>query len=154
MGNSIFSQECLQQDRLIDGENEIFIGIVGTQKINPFSSQAIRIGHNGKLRKLENFIETQNCLRFEFESNTTLTLTKREKNIIINLKEPETNKHISKPMDSICREIFKPISWGNLAIEYDKIPNFIRPEFEDLKTEIGKSMYDTANNVKSEKIER
>ena len=41
-------------------------------------------------------------------------------------------------MDSIVREIFKPIKWGDLANEYDEISGFIRPKFEDIKTEIGR----------------
>lgn len=146
MGNyssvfNIVNNKYLKQDRLIDGENKIFIGIVSTKPpTNPYSSQAIRIGDFGKLYRLEKFIETPNSLIFEYESNTSMVLSKRENDIIINVKEPETNTHFIKPMDSIVREIFKPIKWGTLANEYDKIPKFIRPKFEDIKTEIGREL--------------
>jgi hypothetical protein len=94
----------------------------------------------GKLYRLEKFIETPNSLIFEYESNTSMTLLKREKDIIINIKEQDTNTNIIKPMDSIVREIFKPIKWSNLATEYDKIPEFIRPKFEDIKTDLGREL--------------
>ena len=146
MGNyisafNIDNNEYLKQDRLIDGENKIFIGVVSPKSYtNPYSSQAIRIGDEGKLHRLEKFIETPNSLIFEYESNTSMTLSKREKDIIVNIKEPDTNTQIIKPMNSIVREIFKPIEWRNLATEYDKIPGFIKPKFEDIKTELGREL--------------
>lgn len=94
----------------------------------------------GKLYRLEKFIETPSSLIFEYESNTSMTLSKREKDIIVNIKEPDTNTQIIKPMNSIVREIFKPIEWENLANEYDKIPGFIKPKFEDIKTELGREL--------------
>lgn len=139
--NNYNNFEYLKQDRLIDGENKIYIGVVSPRpRTNPYSSQAIRIGDEGKLRRLEKFIETPNSLIFEYESNTSMVLSKREKDVIINIKEPDTNTQVIKPMDSIVREIFKPIKWGNLASEYDKIPEFIRPKFEDIKTELGREL--------------
>lgn len=159
MGNSSSNfntyDESLKIDRLIDGENQIYIGIVSNiPPTNPYSSQAIRIG-DGKLKRLEKFIETQNNLIFEYEDNTSMVLSKRENDIIINIKEQDTNKTIIKPMDSIVREIFKPIQWSNLAIEYDKIPKFIGPKFEDIKSEIGKELYSKYNDaIKQQQIER
>lgn len=139
--NIYANDEYLKQDRLIDGENKIYIGVVSPKSYTgPYSSQAIRIGDFGKLYRLKKFIETHNSLIFEYELNTTMTLSKREKDIIVNIKEPDTNTQIIKPMDSIVREIFKPIELGNLATEYDKIPKFIRPKFEDIKTELGREL--------------
>jgi hypothetical protein len=140
MGNNIFSQEYLKFDRMIDGESQIVIGIVAKKDPNPYSSQAIRIGLDGKLKRLETFEQTENCLKFNYESDTTLSITKRNDEIIVCVKEPDTNTNIIKPMVSICREIFKPIKFGDLSQEYDKIPDFIRPKFEDIKTELGKSL--------------
>lgn len=136
MGNyssafNIPNNESLKQERLIDEENKIYIGIVSPKPhTNPYSSQAIRIGDFGKLYRLQKFIETSNSLIFEYESNTSMTLSKRDNEIIVNINEHETNTHIIKPMDSIPREIYKPIHFGNLANEYDKIPEFIRPKYE------------------------
>jgi hypothetical protein len=141
MGNSIFGQEFLQFDRMIDGESQIAIGIVSKKEPNPYSSQAIRIGLDGKLKRLETFEQTDNYLKFNYESNTTMTLIKRNKDVIINIKEPENEINMIKPMTSICREIFKPIKFGEFSLEYDKIPDFIRPKLEDIQTEIGKSIY-------------
>ena len=146
MGNNIGNnigitrQEFLKFDRVIDGESQIFIGIVNKKNQNPYSSQAIRIGYDGELKRLESFEQTDNCLKFNYESNTTMSLTKRNNDIIINIKEPENEINIIKPMLPICREIFKPIKFADLSLEYDKIPNFIRPEFANLQTELGKSL--------------
>ena len=131
------------------------MGIVSPKDSNPYSSQAIRIGLDGKLRRLESFTETSECLKYEFEADTVLTLSKRDKDIVILIKEPETNIKIIKPMDLICREIFKPICWGNLGTELDKIPDFVRVNFDDLKTELGKELAKKANvEITSHKIER
>jgi hypothetical protein len=127
MGNSF--SEYFIFERLIDGENQIVIGILSSDKKNsknPYSSQGIKIGSNGQIKRLQNFIETQNSLIFEYEDNIVLTLTKREGNIIINLKQPDT-KTIIKPMDLVCRDFFKTIGFGDLSSEYDLIPDFIKP---------------------------
>ena len=131
----------LKQDRLIDGENKIYIGIVSQKPhTNPYSSQAIRIGDEGKLHRLEKIIETQNSLIYEYDSKTSMTLSKRHNEIIINVNEPDTNTHIIKPMDSIVREIFKPIHWGNLSNEYEKIHKFIEPKIEDIQTNLEREL--------------
>lgn len=122
------SREYLKFDRVIDGENQIIIGIISKKEPNPFSSQAIQIGRNGNLKRLENFIQIQNCLIFEFESNTELTLSKRENDIIIYYKDPNTQIIITKPMDIPIRKFFKPIQFGDLSYEFDKIYNFINDD--------------------------
>ena len=122
------SREYLKFDRVIDGENQIIIGIISKKEPNPFSSQAIQIGRNGNLKRLENFIQIQNCLIFEFESNTELTLSKRENDIIIYFKDPDTQTIITKPMDIPIRKFFKPIQFGDLSYEFDKIYNFINDD--------------------------
>lgn len=123
MGN-FFSREYLTFDRVLDGENKIFIGIVSKIEPNPMSGQAIQIGSNGKLKRLEKFTETQNNLIFEFENSTVLTLMKRDKCIIIHLQEPDT-PNIIKIMDSTIRTFFNPIHFGEQSYEFDKIPDFI-----------------------------
>lgn len=143
MGNttnnkSYNSIETLKTDRLIDAENNIYIGIVSKNQSNPYSSQAIRIGIDGKLKRLEKFIELDNNLIFEYEDNTTMTLSKKNNDIIINVKEPDTSTNIIKPMDQITRKIYKDISWKTMSDEYDKIQNFIIPKFSDIKTDIDK----------------
>ena len=64
-----------------------------------------------------------------------MCLTKRKNNdIIINITEPENNINIIKPMHPVCRELFKPIRFSDLSHEYDKIPGFIKPNAEDVRT--------------------
>ena len=137
MGNKLFfydsfNYETLKKDRLIDAEHIIYIGIVEKKQSNPHSSQAIRIGTYGKLRRLERFIELDKNLIFEYEGNTVMTLSKKNDNIIINIKEPETSTNIIKPMNQDCINVFRKIGWNTMSDEYDKIPNFISPKFEDL----------------------
>lgn len=128
------------QERLIDGENKIYIGIIAP-KTNPHSSQAIKIGEYGVIKRLENFIETSNSLIFQYEMDTQMVLTKRKDEIIIYIKDEQKNNTICKTMEPLCREIFRPIDYGDCSIEYDKIPNFIRPKVSNIKTELGKKLY-------------
>ena len=124
MGN-YFSSENLNFDRIIDEEYQIFIGIVSHKDPNPLSSQAIKIGLNGKIKRLEKFIETQNNLTFEFESGIVLTLTKRNNEIIINLNDPNTETNIIKNMDKVIRLYYKSLNFGFFSFEFDKIQKFI-----------------------------
>jgi hypothetical protein len=129
MGN-LLGIEYFQMERIIDGEHQIMIGILAKNSPNPYSSQGIRIGSNGKIKRLEKFIELPNNLIFEYESDISLTLSKKDNNIIINVKEPETSTTIIKPMDTILIEMFKKIGWRTISEEYDKIYDFIKPNFE------------------------
>jgi hypothetical protein len=139
MGNFIYREESIILERIIDTESLIIIGLVSEKQPNPYSAQAIRIGWDGKVKRLESFEETDNYLKFEYESNTTMTLTKRNKDIIIHIKDPKNKINIVKTMSAISREVFTPIKLGKLSFEYDKIDNFIgKPNFEDVKTEISK----------------
>ncbi len=125
MGNSLDYGQYFKSERVIDGINQVHVGVIAPDDFNPYSGQGIKIGHDGIIRRLENFIETPNCLRYEFEADTVLSLSKKDKQIIILLKEPETNIKIIKPMDMVCRQIYKPMSWGNLSTELDKIYDFV-----------------------------
>ena len=62
MGN-LYS-EHLKLDRLIDNDNKIFLGIVSPKFSNPLSTQAIKIGHNGKIFRLEKLLETNTFRKF------------------------------------------------------------------------------------------
>ena len=48
-------------------------------------------------------------------------------NIIINIKEPETNTNLTKSMDLFLRQMSKPINWSDESREFDKISNFVYP---------------------------
>ncbi len=134
MGN-LLGTEYFQMDRIIDGENQIIIGVLSKNSSNPYSSQGIKFGSNGYIKRLEKFIELPNNLIFEYESGITMTLSKKDNDIIINIKDPETSTTIIKPMDQIIREMFKPIGWRTISEEYDKIYNFIKPNLEDNQIE-------------------
>lgn len=120
---NLLLKESLKFDRLID--NEIYIGIVSQKGSNPLSTQAIRLCNNCNLKRLEKCIETENNLIFEYENNTTLNFYKRDKEIIINISDPDRKFKLITKMNMNLRNFFKPINFGNSSIEYDKIPSFI-----------------------------
>lgn len=117
--------ETLKCDRLIDAENHIYVGIVCQNNQNSLSGQAIRIG-TGNIKRLEQFIETPTQLIYEFETNTVMTLSKKDNEVIVNISEPDTNVHLQKPMHTMVRTFSKEINWN--STELDKIVDFIQPE--------------------------
>ena len=72
---------CLKFDRILDANNQIYVGI-GTRKTEADKDktlQVIRIGdYTNKYYRLINFIEKENKLKYEFENDITLTLTKKK----------------------------------------------------------------------------
>jgi hypothetical protein len=128
MGYTVNDQKCLKIERIIDSDFNIYIGIVATQPNNPLSAQAIRIGNDGKIKRLKKYIQSINSISYEFENDTILTLTKRNGDIIINIKESDTNKYYIKMMSDIIRTTFKPIKMSNCSDEFDEIYNFIKKD--------------------------
>jgi hypothetical protein len=142
--------EFLKSERLIDGVNEIYIGVIEKNNSNPYSSQAIKIGLDGKIKRLEKFIETNNNLIYEYESGTSMTLTKKNNDIIIHIFDPETSTKIIKQMDLIVREIFKPIRWYELTEEYNLIEKFIALDYENNQLKLSNEI--NSNEINSNEI--
>ena len=80
---------CLKFDRILDAENQIYIGIGSRDQTTPvsldqyddktISLQAIRLGdYTNKYYRLLQFTENDNKLKYEFEDDITLTLKKVE----------------------------------------------------------------------------
>jgi len=113
-------------ERVIDGENLIYIGVLNGKKTNMLSTQGIRFGNNGKIKRLLKFNENKDSLNYEFEEDTSLSLIKRNNNfIIINYKDCISEINIIKPMESIIKDFYKPINFGS-SYEFDKICDFIK----------------------------
>lgn len=129
-GIALNVNECLKFDKVIDVEEEIYIGILpnfkNSKNLNPYSSQAIRIGKNSNAVRLIEFTECTNSLKFDYEFNITMQLTKKNNDIILNIHDPTQDKHIIKLMDPICIKFMKPIYFDKLSVEYDKIATFIK----------------------------
>lgn len=109
-------------DRLIDSDCDgkaLIIGING--KINPnniLSRQGIRLGQDGKIKRLVSFIKADNGLVYNFEDNICLTLRKNDKNkIVYSFEMP--GKTIVKEMDDKVLGMYKTI--GVASTELDKI---------------------------------
>jgi len=131
MGNNIRilmydENDFLKCERIIDSDYNIYIGIVNKQLNNPLSTQAIKIGNDGKIKRLKKYIQSANSISYEFENDTILTLTRMNTDILINIKESDTQKYYIKSMSNIIRNKYKPIKMLNSSNELDEIYNFIK----------------------------
>lgn len=165
LNNQIEQTKYFIKEKIIDGPDNIFIGIILnntkpcinnqkshspceiTQKpcsipakpcVKQYSYQGIKIGPNGKIKKLIKFTESEDCLIFEYETSTQMILRKIKstlsesiinnpiQDIFLNINDPETNIIINKPMDKFYREIFTCFNYPNISDEYDKIFHFIK----------------------------
>lgn len=126
MGNSHpnISNVFMKFERVIDADNDIYIGIVPNSNLNSYSSQAIRIGTDGQLKRIVDYKKYEDKINIDYETGTSLTITKKNENILLDIIDG--NKHIVKQMDPILIKHIKPIEFGNNSTEYDQIINFIK----------------------------
>lgn len=120
----------LKFDRILDAENQIFVGI-GTRKKpedKHKSLQVIRIGdYTHKYYRLLDFKEKENKLKYSFENNIILILKKTNENIVmLELIDLNNDRIISKPIDSFIIKRFKKI--GLASDELDKIYKLFNEE--------------------------
>jgi len=114
---------CLKQDRLLDNENRIYIGIGST--IEKKSSQAIRFGdYKQKYYRLLDFKPSENKLEYKFENDITMILEKEDDDILLNVTSINDNINVKKVLNPIIREYHTKICLG--SYELDRIYNFIR----------------------------
>ena len=119
---------CLKFDRILDHENQIYVGI-GCRKADSEkdkSLQVIRIGdYTNKYHRLLHFTEKENKLNYEFESNIQLVVKKIENNDIhLELFDLDNDRFISKNIDSFIVKHSKTI--GFQSRELDKIFELFR----------------------------
>lgn len=119
----------LKQDRLIDSEPEILIGICGQKreddKANPFAIQCLRLYDENKLYSLKAYQQTDKSLCYEFENDIRLCFLKQHNDkIAYNLKTPSTNT--TKQMNELLVNRFKPLHFA--SNEFDLIDKFIKNE--------------------------
>jgi hypothetical protein len=112
---------CLKMDRILDAENQIYIGI--GSKIpdnNQMSLQVIRLGdYTNKYYRLLQFTENENKLKYKFEDDITLTLIKNHDYVLLRLSHLKEDKFISVKVDPTIVKSFKPINFA--SNEFDKI---------------------------------
>jgi hypothetical protein len=106
----------LKFDRILDAENEVYIGIGDS------ATQMIRIGdYHHKSHKLLNFKKSDTKLKYEFEDNVTLIFEKRNDQVHMNLVDLYSNKTVSKPVDPFIKRHFKPIHLKPCSNDLDAI---------------------------------
>ncbi len=127
INNKDIYNNCFLVDRLIDSNcngSTLHIGISG--KVNPnniFSHQGIRLGQNGKIRKLISCVKVNNGVILEFEDNIKLIIVKNDKKeIIYTLSKPEVQ--VTKEISQQILSIYKPI--GMSSTELDSIADIIK----------------------------
>lgn len=109
---------CLKLDRILDSENQIYIGI-GERKQKNDNLQVIRIGdYTNKYYRLLQFTESENKLKYEFENEIILTLNKDDDDIKLELIFLN-NKNISTKINPLVINNFRPIRLASK--EFDKI---------------------------------
>ena len=121
----------LKQDRIIDSELNILIGICGQKKAddrsNPFAVQCLRLNDENKLYSLKSYQKTDQSLCYEFENDIRLCFLKESNGkIAYNLKTPKANT--TKEMDELFVNHFKPLHFA--SNEFDLIGEFIKGEKE------------------------
>jgi len=113
---------CLKIDRILDAENQIYIGVASRDNYDDkqVSLQAIRLGdYTNKYYRLLKFTEEEDKLKYNFEDDVTLTLIKNQNDILLRFSHLKEDKFISKKIDPIIIKWFKPISMA--SNEFDKI---------------------------------
>lgn len=124
----INTEYCMKQDRLIDTEPSIVIGINGKKKAenkeNPLSAQCLRLEGKDKLHSLKMYEQTEKTLCYEFENDIRLCFMKHGEDILYNLKTPK--KCFTKKMDDILVNGFKPLHLA--SVEFDLLGDFIGPK--------------------------
>jgi len=114
----------LKFDRILDAENQIYIGIGNQLPDKSKSLQVIRIGdYHTKYNRLIHFVEKENKLEYEFENNITMKLEKIRDEIHMDISDLNNNKNYSKQIDPLIQKYFKKIKLSNTSDELDRIHN-------------------------------
>ncbi len=123
--NIAVNKNNLLVERLIDPSEDIYIGLAPDNMTNSFKNQAIRVGQND-IRRLEEFIESEKQIKYEFEKNTKLTFRKNNMNDEVTMVFEDDNKKIEKLVSQVTKRFYKPIGLTNTSDELDKIEKFIK----------------------------
>lgn len=109
----------LVQERLLDAEHGIYIGLHNGEQVIRFDSKTYKLI---KLIETENQ-ETENQLEYRFENDVVLVLEKK-KNLFV-LKLIMSNKSIHKIINPVIIQNFKPIGFHGISNDFDKMNNFL-----------------------------
>ena len=105
-------------DRVIDGETKLYVGITALpNNNNPITGQCMRLG-NDDLKRLVNFVETDNTLEYYFENNNYMKFTKGADNVVT-LTMRYNDITTTREINPMMRRFYKPISCQ--SAELDKL---------------------------------
>ena len=120
--NSSSDNGILKFDRILDTENEIYIGIGNQLPDESKSLQVIRIGdYKNNYNRLIHFVEKENELKYEFENNITMKLEKIGDDIHMDISDLNNKKNISKQIDPFIVKHFKTVGLDKTSDELDRI---------------------------------
>jgi len=133
MGNrstKTYHDNTIKFDRILDAEYEIYVGIGK-------GYQVIRLGdYTKEYHKLSDFSEENDKLTYIFENDVKMTLQKSGNNIHMIVEDFPNKRIISKKMDPLNIQYFKPISLYNMSDEIDKMHDLFsrieRPSIRDV----------------------
>ena len=116
----------LNQDRIIDTEPSIVIGINGKKQAenreNHLANQCLRLNAKNELYSLQMYEQTDKTLCYEFENDIRLCFIKHNNDILYNLKTPNTS--LTKKMNNTLVKNFKSLHFG--SPEFDLIEIFLK----------------------------
>ena len=104
-------------DRVIDGESRLYVGVTSPSNTYPLNGQCMRFGDDD-LKRMVNFVETNNTLEYFFENDNYMKFTKGADNVVtltMRYNDITTNREINPMM----RRFYKPISCQ--SAELDKL---------------------------------
>ena len=105
-------------DRVIDGESRLYVGITSpSDNINPLNGQCMRFGDDD-LKRMVNFVETNNTLEYFFENDNYMKFTKGADNVVT-LTMRYNDITTTREINPMMRRFYKPISCQ--SAELDKL---------------------------------
>lgn len=123
--NGIDLTQCLKSDRLINLEPKVTIGVNGhCDKTNPFGMQQVRFGENGTLKELKAFSQSDTVLTYEFSGDARLQIMKIKNDIVLHIRDPESDINTTKLMCPTLRDFFKNPHFA--SPQFDEIEGFIK----------------------------
>ncbi len=116
-------------ERIIDGtaEKTVRIGISNhaADPLHPFHNQCISV-NNAPPKLLQHFEESTNSLKYTFEENIQLSISKRDNNEVYYFLKTD-DYECSRVVPPIVRRVFKPLGMAS-PCELDKIDNLFKEQ--------------------------
>lgn len=127
---SLFSQDQRKADEfvadrtLIDTEHcNVRVGILEQGTESPLRRQGIRIGWNSPIVLLNNFYQSDNVLRYEFDAEIVLCVFQQDSDYLVSLQTPSLQ--FFDVIDPFLRTHYRPFGMYPVSIELDAIAKLL-----------------------------